>query len=57
MYFYSNLQILTKKVGVMYVASGGSFEKLTLTDKGCAQEKSTYLRIIKVQLYFQLDVL
>ena len=56
MFSYSNLYILTKKVGVMYVASGGSFEKLTLTDKGCAQEKSTYLRIIKVQLYF-LDVL
>jgi len=52
MYFYSNLQILTKKVGVMYVASGGSFEKLTLTDKGCAQEKSIHLKTIKVQIHF-----
>ena len=26
--------------GVMYVNSGGSFDKLTLTEKGCAQEKS-----------------
>ncbi len=52
MYFYSHLQILTKKVGVMYVASGGSFEKLTLTDKGCAQEKSIYLRPFKVQIKF-----
>ena len=26
--------------GIMYVNSGGSFEKLTLADKGCAQEKS-----------------
>jgi hypothetical protein len=56
MFSYSNSFILTEKVGVMYVASGGSFEKLTLTDKGCAQEKSTYLRIIHVQIYF-LDVL
>ena len=29
----------------MYVSSGGSFEKLSLTDKGCAQEKSDPLKI------------